>query len=465
MRRNVGLKRPLGIPKTVSNVRQFKKVTASRLDDLKKRHLKKKTFSKMQWGVRAYNDWRNQRLMDKSSFDAKLLEADLTNVPNLSKENLVHALCMFIPEVTKLKDGSDYPGKTLYEMVTSIQKYLHQNNKFWKLLDDCEFRDVRTVLDNVMKERAEQNIGLVKKQANYIPHDIENSLWEQGKLGEHSPDILRSTVLFLLGLNLGLRAVEEHYDLRRDSSDKPSQLSFERSSTGQCCLVYREDTVTKTNDSGLKNLKKERKVIWVFPSENLTRCPVRIVDKYISFLPQVGPKTKKLNFYLRSLEKPNPAQWYGEQVVGKHALSKVISEMLKDHGGFFTNHSLHRSGTTRLFQAGVERKIVKEYTGHVSDAIDKYQITSEKEKEQLSKIIRGAEVHGNVQNMKESENSEFEVTVKSNNSSTDDQMECVCKRSNFDVKRSDEIGSMINAILENRKGQKTKIRLEIEFGD
>ena len=63
------------------------------------------------------------------NFDNKIFNADLSKVELLMKEDLSHALCIFIPEVTKL-DGTDYPGKTLYEMVTSIQKYLHQNKRF-----------------------------------------------------------------------------------------------------------------------------------------------------------------------------------------------------------------------------------------------------------------------------------------------------------------------------------------------
>ena len=64
-------------------------------------------------------------------------------------------------------------------------------------------------------------------------------------------------------------------------------------------------------------MKKDRKIVWIFPSENVVRCPVRLVDKYVSLCPKVTAKTKKCNFYLRSLEKPNPAQWYSVQAVGK----------------------------------------------------------------------------------------------------------------------------------------------------
>ena len=58
-------------------------------------------------------------------------------------------------------------------------------------------------------------------------------------------------------------------------------------SSGTRCLVYKEDSITKTNNGGLKSLRKERKVIWVHPSTNPIRCPVRLVDKYMSLIPPV----------------------------------------------------------------------------------------------------------------------------------------------------------------------------------
>ena len=51
--------------------------------------------------------------------------------------------------------------------------------------------------------------------------------------------------------------------------------------------------------------------------------------------------------------------------------------------------SLHRISTTRLFQTGVDRKLVPEFTEHVSDAVDKYQLTSEGQREDMSKILKG----------------------------------------------------------------------------
>ena len=98
-------------------------------------------------------------------------------------------------------------------MIVAIQRFLVVNKVKWRLLDDPEFDEMRTVLDNVMRERTAQNIGVVKHQARLITFEHEETLWQQGVLGEDTPDKLRSTVLFLLGINAYLRAVEEHYYL------------------------------------------------------------------------------------------------------------------------------------------------------------------------------------------------------------------------------------------------------------
>ena len=220
--------------------------------------------------------------------------------------------------MTRKKGEGLFPGKTLYQMVAAIQKHLNVNKIQWKLVDDCE--DLKTVLDNVMQERAKLNIGMVPKQAELISYEFEEKMWGKGILGEDKPETLRNTVLFLLGLNCCLRAVEEHYYLRRDMPDMMSQLQIDYDENGVKSLVYREDCVTKTHDGGLNDMHNERKVVWVYPNEsNINRCPVRLVQKYLSLCP---PYFKKDNFYLKSKQKQTPTQWYSEQVVGQTTLGK-----------------------------------------------------------------------------------------------------------------------------------------------
>ena len=108
----------------------------------------------MMWAARAYNKWQLNKLQDVVNFDYKIFYLNLDNVDKLDKENFVYSLCRFVPEATKVKDGSDYPGKTLYEMCVTLQKFVNQKGKQWKLVDGPDFKQLRIVLDNVMKERS-----------------------------------------------------------------------------------------------------------------------------------------------------------------------------------------------------------------------------------------------------------------------------------------------------------------------
>ena len=88
---------------------------------------------------------------------------------------------------------------------------------------------------------------------------------------------------------------------------------------------------------------------------------------------------KKRNFYVQSLKIPRPSCWYSTTPVGINNIRVIVGDLLKNAGldGYFTNHSLRRTCATRLFQAGESVKHVKEVMGHVSDAVNKYQETSD----------------------------------------------------------------------------------------
>ena len=204
-------------------------------------------------------------------------------------------------------------------------------------------------------------------------------------------------------------------------------------------------------------MRKERKIVWVYPSENKMRCPVRIIDKYISLLPPVHAK-RKANFYLRSLEKYTHAQWYGEQVVGLCTIRKIMSESAKKANiqGFFTNHSLKHSGTTRLFQAGLDKKLIKEFTGHRSDAVDLYQETSDKQRQEISAIIAGQDVIKSSEvNVQNELNDKCEVEVTVDEKSDKGKIGCSWPRCEMLVSDANQIGKFITEIIE-------KLQIEID---
>ena len=70
--------------------------------------------------MKAYQEWRQNKLSDITNYDENVFNANLDDIVNLTKEDLEYSLCIFIAEVTKV-NGNDYPGKTLYQLTVSIQ--------------------------------------------------------------------------------------------------------------------------------------------------------------------------------------------------------------------------------------------------------------------------------------------------------------------------------------------------------
>ena len=67
--------------------------------------------------------------------------------------------------------------------------------------------------------------------------------------------------------------------------------------------------------------------------------------------------------------------WYTICPVGKNTLGKYIQTMMVEAGieGNFRNHSTREISCTRLFQQSIDPQLIKEQTGHKSEAIMRYK--------------------------------------------------------------------------------------------
>ncbi len=96
----------------------------------------------------------------------------------------------------------------------------------------------------------------------------------------------------------------------------------------------------------------------------------------MNLLPIGGNST---SLYLYPLNKPTPQQWYGDCPVGLNTICETVKKLVGSVGitdGKFTNHSLRAMAATRMFNAGIPEKVVKEITGHCSDAVREYECTN-----------------------------------------------------------------------------------------
>ena len=178
-----------------------------------------------------------------------------------------------------------------------------------------------------------------------------------------------------------LRGGQEHRAL------KLSQL--QRCDDGR--YVYYEN-VSKNRNGSFKQLHIKNKVVPVFACpEAGERCPVCILDQYISKLPEEA-KQKDL-FYVRPLEK-KPLElskpWYSSVPLGKHTLQQKVKKICAEAGvvGCKTNHSLRATSVTDMYKAGAPEKLIQERTGHRSiEALRTYERSSEEQHKTVSSLL------------------------------------------------------------------------------
>ena len=235
-----------------------------------------------------------------------------------------------------------------------------------------------------MKRLRSTGLGVSVKQAEPITIDEENQLWEKGVLGDHSPQSLVDTMLFLCGLNFALRSREEHRSLQ------VSQFTLTHSPSGSLQLEYTEN-YSKNNAGGLAHRKVQPKHVLHHANDaNPKRCLVRLYQAYMSHRPS---EAKTDAFYLTPLKKPKGNVWYSKTPIGHNTLNTTISRICKAAGvtGYKTNHSLRVTTATRLFQKGVEEQLIMSRTGHRSvEGVRTYHRIGDEQRQMMSDILNEA---------------------------------------------------------------------------
>lgn len=337
----------------------------------------KKTLDDMRYCVGIWNEWRYHREINDGVVIPAIDELDLPDLASF--------LSHFILEIRK-KNGDEFPPNSLHHIVSGLQRHLRFNGKpAIDFFNDSIFADFRMNLDAEMKRLQRKGLGSHKRQAESLSIEEEELLWAKGLLGSATPQALVDTMLFMNGLYFALRSGDEHWQLRFD----PCQIELIERTGQRPYLKYTED-ISKNRPGGLKGRKTKPKIVTHHANkDNPDRCFVRLFKLYNSLCP---PERPLGSFYLQPLTKPRPDCWFTTKPIGHHTLDRTVARLCQQAGipGYQTNHSLHATTATRLYQAGVDEQLVIEHTGHQSlEGVRSYKRTSEIQKENLSDILNG----------------------------------------------------------------------------
>ena len=196
-----------------------------------------------------------------------------------------HWLTLFILEVRK-KDGSEFPPNSLYHLVCGIVRYVKNHGKpELDIFKDAKFANFRASLDSEMKRLQSLVVGSKHRQAEVLTEEDEELLWQQGLLGDSSPQSLLDTMIFMCGLYFALRSGQEHWQLRF----QPCQIQlFEPFGTERSYLKYTDD-ISKNRPGGLKGRKTKPKTVKHHAYPETACCFVRLFKLYMQKCPSDRP--------------------------------------------------------------------------------------------------------------------------------------------------------------------------------
>ena len=348
------------------------------VEEVKKGSTAKNTSKNTAWAINIWKEWSTHRQHTCSSYSdwpVHLLIA--------TPDQLDYWLSKFVVEA-KNKNGESYPPNTLYGICCGLMRYvrdLHPEVNFFK---DPQYAGFRKTLDGEMKRLRSLGLGVKRKQAEPITVEEESSLWDHGLLGDHSPQSLLDTMIYLCGVHFALRSGQEHRSLQI------TQIDLVQPTDGEPYLVYVEN-FSKNNAGGLSHRKVQPKQVEHHANTaNPSRCLVKLYQKYISHRPTDVPSKA---FYLTPLKKPQGNVWYTKIPVGHNTLSKTVKRLCAAAGieGYKTNHSLRVTAATRLFKSGVDEQLIMSRTGHRSiEGVRTYKRVCEEQTKELSSILNAA---------------------------------------------------------------------------
>ena len=246
------------------------------------------------WAERTFHAWAEER---NRKMPSDPVPSDLLSCHDPA--TVSKFLRYFVLEARN-QTGEKYPPATIRSILSGLNRILKEAKAPFSILDksNVHFRDLLLTMDSVTSELHREGIGVSKKSAAVISFEHENLFWETKVLSCDTPRSLQRAVFFSVGLRFALRGVQEHHDMKLDQLKRYPPDTTE----------YSEDTfyeytefISKNNQHRFKDINSVNKSVKVYAQPGSVRCVVRLLDFYISKLPQNPP-----GFYLRPQDKTPP---------------------------------------------------------------------------------------------------------------------------------------------------------------
>lgn len=261
------------------------------------------------WTLRKWESWAKKRnlgtlpgLETKSdTFDpapSEFLSLDTT-------EELVRWMSHFIKEIRK-DSGEAYQIDSITAFAFSLQKVLKETGRQVDILRNEKF----VVFLEAMNDAMDCSVKTVIIQPT--PRQDEETLWQSGELGYHSPEALTQTLVMIIVKHLKIRSSQAHRDM--EMSDFEKVKIFNPSNPTQLLEIYRFKDSRGNAKRGeiVPNLAKPE------------RCPVRIIDYYLEKRPVAIRHSGPFYLWPSDQKTIDRMSWFRVKPLSKKYLLKCL---------------------------------------------------------------------------------------------------------------------------------------------
>lgn len=261
------------------------------------------------WTLRKWESWAKKRnLGSLPGIELKSEPNDPAPTDFLSLDNtedLVRWMSCFIKEIRK-DSGEAYQIDSITAFAFSLQKVLKETGRQVDILRNEKF----VVFLEAMNEAMDCSVKTVVIQPT--PRQDEETLWQTGELGYHSPEALTQTLVMIIVKHLKIRSSQAHRDM--EMSDFEKVKIFNPSNPTQLLEIYRFKDSRGNAKRGeiVPNLAKPE------------RCPVRIIDYYLEKRPPAIRHSGPFYLWPSDQKTIDRMSWFRVKPLSKKYLLKCL---------------------------------------------------------------------------------------------------------------------------------------------
>ena len=307
------------------------------------------------------------------------------SIPPIELDRL---LSRFFMEVVRV-DGMPYQPDVLSTIHRGLKRYLDTKNYGKNILKDDIFDKSRKVLAARRKKLKRDGYGGNPNACRGLSEDEINELWKRKYFGIGTGESVQRGVWYLLSLHCGWRGCDEarqlcwnDISLEYDQVKNVEYLLW-KVERGSKTRVGREGEACRKYDPTL------------YPSGN-SRCPIQLFKLFEEHRPE-STMVAGYAFFLGINWKKTVTDsiWYTDRPMGRNYLSKILPEAKKlfNLPGKVANHSVRKTGISRLLDADVPEIFVAQHSGMKNtDSLKAYKSASKKHQIRMSDILNEKDV-------------------------------------------------------------------------